>query len=56
MFLYIVGDAEVNGPCTRAEWEAAIAVLHEALGITGRVPSYIQDAFVDVCTGKPIAC
>jgi hypothetical protein len=30
------------------EWEAAIAVMHEALGIRGKVPRYVHDVFVDV--------
>lgn len=49
VFLYFTGDAEMNGPATQAEWEAAIQVLHEALGIRGRIPStYVHDVFVDV--------
>lgn len=56
MFLYIVGDSDMQGPNTRAEWEAAVTVLHEALGIRGRIPGYVVDAFVDVSSGIPIAC
>jgi hypothetical protein len=55
VFLYIIGDIDMQGPSTRAEWEAAIAVLHEALGMRGRIPRYVRDAFVDVGTGMPIA-
>ena len=55
VFLYFIGDADVDGPQSRREWEAAIAVLHEALGITGKVPKYVTDAFVDVSGEKPKA-
>ena len=53
--LYIVGDIDMQGPSTRAEWEAAMDVLHEALGIRGRVPGYVQDVFMDGSTGISIA-
>jgi hypothetical protein len=49
VFLYFVGDANMNGPSSKAEWAAAIQVLHEALGIRGRVPStHVHDVFIDV--------
>ena len=48
VFLHFVGDTAMGGPTTKAEWEAAIVILHEALGITGHVPKYVQDVFVDV--------
>ena len=49
IFLYFVGDAEMNGPSSQAEWAAAIQVLHEALGIRGRVPStHVHDVFIDM--------
>ena len=38
----------MNGPETAREWQAAIDVLHEALGIRGRVPSYVSEVFIDV--------
>jgi hypothetical protein len=38
VFLYFVGDPDVNGSDSRQGWEAAIAVLHEALGTKGRAP------------------
>jgi hypothetical protein len=55
VFLYFVGDADVDGPLSRREWDAAIAVLHEALGIRGRVPDYVPDAFIDVRGAIPMA-
>ncbi len=38
----------MNGPDTKPEWQAAIEVLHEALGIRGRVPPYVWDVFIDL--------
>jgi hypothetical protein len=54
VFLNCVGDAKVDGPETRAAWEAGIQVAHEALGIRGRVPKYLQDVFVDVRPSPPV--
>ena len=48
VFLYFIGDREMDGPESRREWDAALAVLHEALGRRGRVPSYVKDVFVNV--------
>jgi len=48
LFIYFVGDTEMNGPETQREWQSAIEVLHEALGIRGRVPPYVCDAFIDL--------
>jgi hypothetical protein len=53
VFLYFVGDAEMKGPSTRAEWEAALEVLHEALGIHGPLPPYVKHVFVDVRPAIP---
>jgi hypothetical protein len=54
VFLHFIGDAEMDGPETRASWEAAIEVAHEALGLRGRVPRYVQDAFIDVSRTPPV--
>jgi hypothetical protein len=35
VFVDFVGDREIGGPDTAAEWEAATKVLHAALGIAG---------------------
>ena len=48
VFLDFVGDTVMNGLATKAEWEAALQVVHEALGITGHVPRYVKHIFVDV--------
>lgn len=50
VFVYFIGDTEMNGPRTRGEWEAAIAVLLEAMGLRGRVPEYVSDVFIEVGT------
>jgi len=55
VFVYFVGDLEMNGPESRREWESAIEVLHEALGIRGRVPKYMTDVFIDVRPPVPVA-
>ena len=33
VFVYFVGDGDVGGPDSEAEWKAAIQVLHGALGL-----------------------
>jgi hypothetical protein len=48
LFIYFIGDTQMNGPETQREWQSAIEVLHEALGIRGHLPSYISDVFIDV--------
>jgi hypothetical protein len=48
VFLYFTGDREMHGPDTPREWVAASAVLHEALGLRGRMPRYVKDVFIDV--------
>jgi hypothetical protein len=48
VFVYFIGDREMDGPTSRREWDAALDVLHEAVGLRGRVPSYVRDAFVEV--------
>jgi hypothetical protein len=47
VFLYLIGDADVGGPSTRAEWEAAIHTVHRALGLSG-APAFVTDVFIDV--------
>jgi hypothetical protein len=55
VFLYLIGDGAMNGPTSRTEWEALISEVHRALGVEGRLPPYILDAFVDVSGPAPIA-
>jgi len=47
VFLYLIGDDDVHGPTTRAEWDAAIHTVHHALGLSD-VPALVTDVFVDV--------
>jgi len=54
LFIYFIGDTYMKGPETESEWQAAIKVLHEALGIRGRIPSYVSDVFIDVWSLKKI--
>lgn len=53
VFVYFIGDPDLDGPTSRREWEAATRVLHEALGITGRLPRYVTDVFIDIRTPVP---
>ena len=48
VFVYFVGDADMQGPASSHEWRSAISAMHEQLGITGRTPPYVRDVFVDV--------
>ena len=47
VFVGFVGDNEMNGPDTAAEWRAAYRVVHHALGI-GRTPlaEYVVHAYL----------
>lgn len=48
VFVYFVGDSDVNGPDSEAEWRAAIEVLHGALGLKRhRLLNRTVDVFVD---------
>jgi hypothetical protein len=48
VFLYFVGDSDMGGPATQDEWEVGIAAMHDVLGVSGRLPGYVLDAFVAV--------
>ena len=49
VFLYFVGDADVSGPESRAEWEGAIQVTEAYLGLgRHKLSTYVHHAFVDV--------
>ena len=52
-FVYFIGDADMDGPQSRREWEAGLTVLHEALGLRGRLPHYVIETFIDVRPGIP---
>jgi hypothetical protein len=47
VFLYLIGDEDVSGPATRAEWDIAIHTVHHTLGLSG-APSFVTDVFIDV--------
>ena len=47
VFLYLVGDAEVGGPTSRAEWQTEIHTVHSELGLA-RLPTFVTDVFIDV--------
>lgn len=50
VWVYCVGDQDTQGPTSRREWQAAIQVAHEILGIKKRHPlsPYIAEIFIDV--------
>jgi hypothetical protein len=52
-FVHFIGDADVDGPPTRIEWETAIAVVHDAIGLS-EVPRFVVDIFIDVREHMPI--
>jgi hypothetical protein len=52
-FVHFIGDADMDGPSSRREWEAALTVLHEALGLRGRLPCYVAEIFIDVRPAVP---
>jgi len=47
VFVYFVGDADVSGPATAAEWRPGIEAVHSALGLTVSRP-FVTDVFIDV--------
>ena len=55
VFVYFIGDRDMNGPQSRREWESSILILQEGLGIRGRLPKYVIDAFIDVGGPSPVA-
>jgi hypothetical protein len=49
VFLYFVNAADVTGPKTREEWEGAIKLLHNFLGINRhKLSAYVIDVYIDV--------
>ena len=47
VFLYLVGDADVGGPTSRAEWQSEIHTVHAELGLA-TLPVFVTDVFIDV--------
>lgn len=49
VFLYFVNAVDVAGPKTRGEWEGAIKLLHNFLGINRhKLSAYVIDVYIDV--------
>lgn len=48
VFVYFVGDEEMNGPKMYTEWEAAIQLLEVFLGVRNKLSKYVIHAFIDV--------
>ena len=50
VFVYFVGDRDVSGPESVAEWKAAITVAKRVLGLSGRskLAKYIAEVYIDV--------
>jgi hypothetical protein len=55
VFLNFVGAAGMKGPAARADWEKAIQEVQEELGVHGKLPPYVLDAFIDVSGAAPRA-
>ncbi|MGQ3684530.1 MAG: hypothetical protein ACUBOA_05890 [Candidatus Loosdrechtia sp.] len=52
IYVYFIGDDDVRGPGSVAEWQAALTVVKKLLGLNDRNPlsKYIGEVFVDVRT------
>lgn len=50
LFVYFIGDTDVDGPNTVEEWQAAITVAKTVLGIPERnkLNKFISEVFIDV--------
>ena len=50
VFIYFIGDKNVNGPESVEEWKAAITVAKRVLGLSGKskLAKYIADVYIDV--------
>ena len=49
VMIYFVNARDVNGPASRAEWEAALTLMHASMGLPKRhkLSAYIHNVFVD---------
>ena len=47
VFLYLVGDADVSGPTSRAAWRTKIDMVHRELELP-TLPDFVTDVFIDV--------
>ena len=50
IFVYFIGDRDVDGPKSIEEWKAAITVAKRVLGWSGRskLSKYIADVYLDI--------
>jgi hypothetical protein len=49
VFIFFIGDKDVNGPSTKEEWLGAIELLHSFLGIgRTKLTPFITDVFIHV--------
>ena len=50
VFAYFIGNEDVNGPKTVAEWKAALTVAKKVLGLGERHPlnKFVSDVFVNI--------
>lgn len=53
VFIYFVGDKEMNGPMTKDEWEGAVKVIETYLGIgRTKLSPFVHHVFLDVNSGS----
>jgi hypothetical protein len=54
IFVYFIGDKDVNGPGCILEWQAALKVVKGVLGIgeRHRLSKYMADIYLDICFMK----
>lgn len=52
VFVYFLNAADVDGPSTKAEWDAALTLLYAALGLSRRHPlsAYVHNVFIDAAS------
>lgn len=57
LFVYFIGDKDVNGPKSKIEWESALEVVKGILGIGNRhlLSKYVSDVFIDVSELEDVA-
>lgn len=47
VFIYFVNDSQMGGPESEHEWESAIKVVHDYLGVSALLP-HVHSLFIDV--------
>jgi hypothetical protein len=57
IFLYLIGDTDMQGPKTAEEWSGALRLLHKHLGIEDarlhqQLGGAVIDIFIDVADAK----